>query len=157
MLLLETAPHFFIYSILQHSGESALLQRSLVGCSPKFTWHQNTPIAGESNHKCIGVFNSLCGSCLDILFRNTVWQWIVYLLQRTCAMATRGCITPTFYLPPPPISSPPLGCSVLIQQTTTVHSSSHETACRHAPQSITTSCQPAHFPFLSHRSATKLV
>lgn len=77
--------------------------------------------ARENNHKCTGKFNSLCGSCLDILFRNTVWQWTVYLLQRACAMAARSCITSTFHLLPPPVSSLLLGCSLLIQQTTTMH------------------------------------
>lgn len=158
VLLLETAPHSFIYSIFQHSGESAVLQRSLVECSPNFTWHQSTPKAGENNHQCIGEFNSSCWSCLEILCRNTVWQWTVYLLRRTCALATRGRITSNFHPPPSPCFLP-YHWAVLSTSTNNHHaqSSSLETACKHAPEPITTWCQPAHFPFLSHRSAAKLV
>lgn len=165
MLLLETAPHSFIYSILQHSGESAVSERSFVGCSPKFTCHQNTPKAGGggwggNNHKCICEFNSLCWSCLDILFRSTLWQPIVYLLRRTCAMAARGCITSAFHPPPPPLPPTPQFLPhrwARWANNHRAHSSCNATACRRAPEAITTLCQLAHFPSLSHRSAAKLV
>lgn len=97
----------FFYSILLHSGESAVSQRSLVGCLPKFTWHQNTPKASASGN--------------SVVYVRVVW--IYFLETQSDSKLFTCCKEPVPWLPEaalhqpsihhlPPVSSLPLGCSL---------------------------------------------